>query len=690
MKKIEPVLNWIPKWVGQVATLAVAIALPRFSGAQSVEALTNYFALDEITLTATKSARPVDLTPESVSVIDRATMERRMVQDFDDIYKYQAGVSGSAGPRRIGQRPNIRGLSGDRVLQTLDGARMNFDSGHKGQSFVEPDWLQRVEIIKSPASALYGSGGLGGVVNMRTIEGTDFLRDGQEFGFQQSAGFQGANKELTLTPKVFGRLGEGDKVDYLLSYNLRLSGSIDTGGDNAQINNSSEELHSGLANFVYRPYEGTSLKFGTMQYSSAIGVPPNTSATGPTLVDRETFQSFYNLEFAHQRDANRWLNLNGNLYYTDLNISETQNTDGRVDDINFDTLGVNLRNRTEILDPENRHTAGWTYGFEYFTDKQNATRNGGGNGFFPNAESSHVAGYTQVELKFAEGLFELIPGVRFDNVSQDGVGGFSSEHSSISPKIGGVIKLDRQLSLDEGDHVALAANYTEGFRAPSFSELFASGIHFPGAIFVPSPTLRPETSQSWEVGPRVKIDRYRFKANYFETSAEDFIDYDVAFIPPFGPLTFTPNNVSNAKLRGVELEGGVELGNFDLWSNFTSIRGDNLSAGTPLTSVTPDRLTLGLDYAEKTYGLSPGIRVSYNWKQSRVPGDVAQTPEYTVVDLLLSWKPGEAEKDFGWAKNLEVNFGIDNLLDRGYRQHLASLPEAGINPKVMAKYTWTF
>lgn len=675
---------------GHITLLAAALTSLAPTGAKAQNEETNrLYNLEKVTITATRTPRPVALTPEKVNVITRDTMQRRVVQDFEDIFKYEPGVNTSGGPRGIGQRPNIRGLSGDRVLQRVDGARMNFDSGHKGQTFIEPAWLQRVEIIRGPSSALYGSGGLGGAVSYRTVEAGDLLAEGEKTGVSLQTGYALANEEFHVIPMTYGRLADGD-LEYLLSFNGRWAGAINTGGDNADLGNSSFENHSGLAKLVYHPWDGTTFKLSTLQFNSDIGVPPNTSSTGPTVVDRHTRQSVYNLEFEHAHPETSWLNLSGNLYSTMLDIEETQNTDGRVDEIEFDTLGLNLLNRQPIHEADSLGLD-LTYGLEYFTDNQNSKRNGGLNGFFPDAESDHIAGYAQGEFSALEGTIELIPGARLDQVGIDGAGGLSNQETELSPKVGAVIKLDDEIGLRDGDYLALAGNYSEGFRAPSFSELFASGIHFPGAVFAPNATLRPETSRNFEFGPRLKLDKFEGSFNYFETRAEDFIDFNVTFTPPFGPLVFTPVNVADAKLRGVEMEGRYELNeSWGLWANYTRVRGENATTGAPLTSVAPEKVIVGLDYTLASHGITTGLRASYNGKQDRLPAGAPPSYEYTVVDLLASWRPARAQRDFGAWKRWEFNFAIDNLLDRGHTQFLGGLPEAGVNPKASVVYRRSF
>lgn len=118
--------------------------------------------LEEVTVTATKTKRDTLTTPGEVSVLTQEYFQQRQAQSLDDVLRYEPGVDSSGGPRTMGEGPNIRGMSGDRVLTLLDGVRLNFQSGHTGRLFIDMEQLKRVEVIRGPGSALYGSQALGG------------------------------------------------------------------------------------------------------------------------------------------------------------------------------------------------------------------------------------------------------------------------------------------------------------------------------------------------------------------------------------------------------------------------------------------------------------------------------------------------------------------------------------------------
>ncbi|MFM2006125.1 MAG: hypothetical protein RLZZ09_1780, partial [Pseudomonadota bacterium] len=119
--------------------------------------------------------------PGTASVIDTENIERRLMRTIKDIVRYEPNVSVQSDPQRFGQSGfNIRGVSGNRVLTMVDGVRVpdsfaigSFQSA--GRNYVDVDSLKAAEIVRGPASALYSSDGIGGVVSFMTKDPADYL-----------------------------------------------------------------------------------------------------------------------------------------------------------------------------------------------------------------------------------------------------------------------------------------------------------------------------------------------------------------------------------------------------------------------------------------------------------------------------------------------------------------------------------
>lgn len=669
--------------------------------------------LKEVTITAHKGERIRSEMPGEVGVVTHEELQNRQADDLEDIVKYEPGTETARGPRRIGQRPNIRGLDGPRTLVTLDGARMNFDSGHKGQIFVDPDFVNRAEVIRGPASSLYGSGAIGGSLNLRTIEPSDYLDPGEWIGFQAKAGFEAVDDEWTISPAFFGRAGrdgDGAKFEYLLKYTARRADDYEIGDIAGNLPHSGDSVDSGLAKLVGRPTDRDTLTFSTMVFNDDQTVPANTETADTAaalLNDRVTRQTTYNLRYRHDDPDRELFNLEATAYRTEMDIEERRVSDGRLDLIDYTTMGFDVRNSSRF--DWGAHELILTGGLELFCDEQEGERASNPSLFFPNASAMQIAPYVQLELSAFDNLFKLVPGVRWDNYSMDSDFGETHE-DRLSPKVGAVVQLDDELGLRDGNFLALHANYTHGFRAPTFGELFIGGPHFfvPGfggapntaASFEPNPNLKPETSWNVDAGLRLKYDKVRFSATYFENHVSNFIGTRVegGFIPPPPPpgtvtLDFIFENLSSVLIRGAEFEAEWEFyKDFRLWANYTQIRGRDLVDDDNLSTIPADKTVVGLDYYNRTYGLFAGLRMRNYAAQHRVPKDDSGAPEvppstgYAIFDAMVSWVP-EGPKYPDWIKGLRVDLGVDNFTDRKYTPYFQGVPSPGINPKASISYT---
>ena len=138
-----------------------------------------YSRMEGVTSTASKSSRDPFTLAESVSIVDRDAIETEQAAQLGDLLEGLANVSIAGGPRGVAQQVVIRGVGDERILFLLDGARQNFSRAHNGRVFVDPELLKRVEVLRGPASALWGSGAIGGVVALTTVDAADLLAPGE-------------------------------------------------------------------------------------------------------------------------------------------------------------------------------------------------------------------------------------------------------------------------------------------------------------------------------------------------------------------------------------------------------------------------------------------------------------------------------------------------------------------------------
>ena len=657
--------------------------------------------LEEVTISATKTERDPLTTPGEVSVLTQDYFQQRQAQSLDDVLRYEPGVDSRIGPRNMGEGPNIRGLQRARVLTLLDGVRLNFQAGHKGRIFIDVDQLKQVEVVRGPNSALYGSQALGGVVAMVTKDPSDYLAPDMRYGIREKFGYQYANEELLSTTTLSSRLTKN--VEFMASGTYRAGENIRLGGDLPRLANSAQDTAAGLTKLVWKPTPYDEAKLSIQATRQAARIPFNTnSGTSSTrsISDRKNRQVTYRLGYAHHNPANPYLNLRGFVYLTTLDITEIQLSNRARDDITFDTFGYDLRNSMNFGNPSSNHHI-VTFGSEFYRNSQTGdgsrtTSSGGLTGarvFYPDADSDVFALYVQDEITIMNRL-NLIPALRWDHWKNSAPGEETQSVGVLNPKIGAVFQVT--------DSLFLTANYAHGFRQPTFAQLFISGTHAAGSIFVPNPDLSPERSRNIDVGFRVKLpkmlfnqDRFIFKGAYFRNQIRDYIA-----LFRYGPNNVNRiyRNIGNAMIHGLEAQFEWRVRqSLVLHGNYSQAHGTDETLDNPLPDITPQRGVLGIDYLHQPWGLTIGGRTQMVGDQERVPrparGSRQRTGGFVIFDIYATAQPARAllpELPKSWLQGFQLNVGVDNLTDRKYRRHLSSLPEAGVNPKISMWYSINF
>ncbi len=643
---------------------------------QAGEEPASYRMLDGITIKATKTPRdPFDVA-ESVSVVDEERIESEQASDIGDILEDLPNVEIGGGPRAAGQRVTIRGLSDDRVLFLMDGARQNFSRGHNARVFLEPDLLKQVEVLRGPASALWGSGAVGGIVSLTTKDAADMLAPGERFGARIKGGYQDVNNQWLASGAVYGLAG--DNFDYLLNVAYRDADDVKL-GDGTTLQNSAFESTAGLAKGTWAPAPFHTLSGSIQTYNADSEVPsnPQAAATPTNVVNRDTEQNNYTLRYRYENPDNPRLRPSAVLYRNTTNVDEKRLSDGRHDETRFTTTGFDVRN-SMIFNGAVYARQTLTYGMDYYRDATKARRNGAPRTSFPDGKSTVLGVYVQNEIAIGE-RWTLTPGLRWDRYQSKSDAGVARDidENELSVKLGAGARVT--------DWLSLHAAYNEAFRAPSVSELYVSGIHFGFNQFVPNPDLKPEKARNKEVSVRLRKtnlftrgDRTRFRATYFQNNVDDFID-TVVTGGFFG--TTTNLNVRDAELTGYELELAYNASRWYAGLSYSQTRGDNKNTGEPLSNIPADEWDIRLGLRSPAKHLSLGWHTRIVDDQNRVPTGGTTTKGYTVHDLNLTWVPTRGE-----LKGLRVDFGIDNVTDKDYRRHLSTLKEPGRNVKMSVSY----
>lgn len=685
-------------------TWLYAIPMLLLAGTASAQTVTY---TGPVTVTATKNPMSAFEFPGSVTVVDQAEIEDKMPSSADDILNDVPNVTFAGGPRRTGEVPIIRGFSGNDVIVLLDGTRQNYISGHDGRFYLDPALLNQVEVVRGAQSALYGSGGLGGVIEFRTKDASDFLAPGQTAGFNIFTGYQSANDEWAPGITLFATPMAG--LDLIGSFVYRNSGDIDLGGGPDL--EADDEILSGLFKASYT-LDASRVEFGWTRYDGSAIEPNNAQGLGGAdYVDKDLMAETWSAAYSYHEIGNDWVDLNAKVYYTRYKADEQRLDDlgegnaGELLTRDLDTIGFTLDNRTRFALGETSNVV-LTYGGEFYRDKQEGTSDAGERVGVPNAESRYFGAFLQAEFNFEAplglpGEFLVIPGLRYDNFRSESELAADNQDDQVSPKIA--------VSYLPTEWLMFYGSYGHAFSAPNLNDLYATGVHFtiptgsPNSpainSFQPNPDLTPQKTKTFEFGMGVDFeeilwldDRLWAKGGYFRTKADDLISRDV--VQPvvggcFGPFgnarlcdgTTTFANINKAELHGIEVEAGYENEYFLVEIAYGHIDGENTETGEPIGDLQPDQVTFHLA------GKLPRLDSVVGWRVTAADDFTGAEPEedrdgYIVNDLYAMWRPQQEI-----LKGLTIGVGVDNVLDEEYSRVFTGANEVGRNYKAWVSYT---
>lgn len=714
-----------------VSTLWLALAATAHAETAadtSADAGASINELERVQVTATRTARAISDVPNTVDVMDREQLDDRLIRDIKDLVRYEPGVSVTSGFGRFNGLGGfrIRGLDANRVLIQTDGIAVSdsFSFGsfvNANRNFVDLDTLKRVEIVRGPASSLYGSDALGGVVAYVTKDPSDYLKDGKDAYFGLKFGFEGESEGLFGgATAAFG----GERWSGMAAVSHRQGKETENQGDNetkGALRTASNPLSTNgrslLTKLVYAPSENQRFKLtveGNEDYADVDALSGVTATVLSQLGKDHQTRARVSLE--HEIDsleAGFADSLNWKLYRQDSESTnrtfETRSNGTRRDlEHNFDQRVYGVQGTFFKAFQTGSVAHDLTYGVDVSVTDSKEKRDGvsitlatgattplvGQDLFpvrdFPISKTTKIGVYVQDEMKFADGRFSLIPALRVDYYKLDptldnifaednpGVAVEGLTETSVSPKLGGIWRINDQWSL--------FGNYAHGFRSPPYGDVNVGFTNLVGGYTViANPDLKPETSDGFELGLRFANDAFYAGLTAYYNDYKDFIEsFVLVSMPPQTPLmVFQSQNVADARIYGAEFKAGVDFGalnesldGLSLRGSVAYARGDNKTADTPLNSIDPLRGTLGLGYQRDTWGAE--VMGTFAEKKKRPGAATYYRPAgYGVVDLLAHWN---------FAPGAKFNFGVINVADKKYTDW-ADVNGVAANSLVLDRYT---
>ncbi|GAW40719.1 Hemin receptor precursor [Brevundimonas sp. SH203] len=650
--------------------------------------------VDPVVVLGTRSRRLASNVPGTVSVIDAEQIETLLATDIKDLIRFEPGVSVPTSPARFGLALSgagrdgnagftIRGMGGDRVLIVNDGVRLpagfSFGAQAVGRGgYNDLDLIKSVEILRGPASALYGSDGIAGAVAFTTKDPSDFLIGQQAFGARARVAYNSADEGWTEGLALAGRSGS---LSGLLAYTRRDSqetenkGSVDgVGSTRTKPNPQDFSSNAYLGKLVWEVNPNHTLRLTYDHLDSEMDGDALSSRSASVLAvtaHDETKRDRVSADWRF-RDFAGLSDGSVSLYWQDATTRQYTFEDratlaDRVRDVTFDNSVYGLAAQgSRVFGQGAALQHRLTFGGDWSMTTQEGVRDGVtppvGETFpiraFPKTEYQLAGLFVQDEIEMLGGALSIIPAVRYDwyDLSPKvdaqfpaAASGQSDDH--ISPKLGVVYWT--------GPHLGVFANYALGFRAPSPMQV---NNYFENPVFgyrsIPNPNLSPETSESFEAGFRLRdIDvaggKMRLNTTAFATHYDDFIDQVAVSgtgVPGIDPLVYQYVNLTEVDIRGLEARADIYWDNgFSLIGSAAYAEGEQTTDGrrTDLGSVDPVKVVAGLNYAAPSGVWGGSATVTWSGKKDQATYNLScgatcyLGDSFTLLDLTAYWNVTE-------------------------------------------------
>ena len=565
-------------------------------------------------------------------------------------------------------KPVIRGLTGNRIVTYAQGIRIeNQQWGDEHGLGVGEAGIESVEVIKGPASLLYGSDALGGVLyfvderyaDHNTFEGylkSNFLSN--TLGSINTFGAKLHKEKLMFN--LFG--GYSTNADYTVPGNERV------------FNTRFDEKNVKAAIGFHKKNWITNVRYSYLQNNFGI----TDTSEYVTSVDRSFVLPF-------QKITNHNLSLE-NVLFTgnstwNLMLGYTDNNRNEYEDSETDpALSMDLRTSTYNLK--------WNSP-SYNNEKLNliigsqgmyqTNTNSGEEILIPDAKTIDLGGYAIVNYDLDN--LQLQGGVRYDHrlidtkeVVETGVAAFRNDYGSVNYSGGAALNLNA---------ITLRANLSSGFRAPNTSELLSNGVHEGTNRFEKgNPNLKSEQATQFDFSFDFKNKHVEFTINPFINSIQNYI-----YLAPAG--TFDQGVPVYNYLQSTALLTGGEMGVhyhphsihwLHIESDFSSIYAQDADKNPlPLIPANKWSTSLKVEFTSKKPVRLENVYVQnvYKFAQNRVGQFETVTPDYNLVNLGFNMAVGTGRRPF------EINGGVKNVFNTKYIDHLSRFKPLGIpNPGI--------
>ncbi len=580
--------------------------------------------LDEVVISATMTQKALGDAPGSVEVITAREIKDLNALTVADALEMAVGLVVSRESGRV-EAASVRGGRSKHNLVLLDGRRLAFGFNDLIDLRQIPTVIvERIEIVRGPASSLYGSDALGGVINIITKSPPDTF-SGMAMG-QYGINRKGEAKEYVGSAFAGGPL---DRFRFLLSGEMRHKDGWDISGKLPD-DGYKEKPKFAAGRFAFDLTENQVLS-GGLEYME------NTYTGGQFYENQarerkadEQREGYYLQYDVHMIDMHNFmLRVNRSVFENDLGFkpfaeSGERHTEQYTNQAEVRYSGLFLNNHMITLGTEFRKDG--------LDDTQMSIRT--------DKSVNNFSLFLQDEFNIFDPLY-IVLGLRYDKHSEFG--------ERFSPRASLIYELT--------DTLRLKGSYGQGFRAPSLTELFVTSFRRRGQdVYEANPNLKAEKSVSYEVGIESGHDRFYAGLTAFYTDVDNLIESVFQRTEGTGrdrKQYFQYRNIAEATLKGIEAEGGFTLPmGFSMDGNFTWLDVENKSGGEDIGGQPEYKAFIKLGYSLPEWQLRTNLRMSYIGRMTYADGDRFS---YPLFGAYLS-------KGFG--RQIDLFAGVDNIFDK--------------------------
>lgn len=718
MRNIKNIPAFIFSLVYAVIAYSPASAQNQADTPETIDSDDQY-ELGTLIVYANKAAQPLYQVANQITLIDRSRLNQEQVQDLADIARYEPALEADySGPRFGNTGLTIRNIGGNRVALELDSVPLpqGFAVGNfsdSGRTNIDPAIIKRIEVLRGPASVLYGSDAIGGVVIMETLDADEFVPADRQQAFQLRNSWYGSN-DSSLVQATGAYAGEQGGI--LVSAGRRQGHELDNESRDTPDDSVDFTQHQGFAKWTHHFNEYASLRtsvdfFERDSQSNLRAVLGSGRFRNSSQLLGNDHAQRSRISIGYTYSPSSWFEqIQANVYRqagdTRQSTFEERLSRGTPVGLQRDfffrdqSLGGELKGVIRAETGQFQHLI--VSGFEWDHTRLHESRDGTetnritgisrrailGEQFplrdFPITRTDRIGVYVQDSINWGDWTF--IPGLRWDHFDLD-----ASTDPVLDNQNNATDLNNSELTLRLGASWSITrtfnayAHYSEGFRAPPAPDVNLT-LDIPqfNIRAVANPDLEPERSRSFELGFRWYQDGTSLQAAGYRSRFRNFIESRVPIgrDPIDDTLLFQSLNLARTGIYGAEFEASQDLGTWidelNNWHFSAALhwaRGENRVTNTPLNSVNPLSSVYTLAW-QPNRQLQTELRVRYIARQDRVDFSDEEffiPPSAVVADITGRWSPKP------W---MHWQFGFYNLFDERYWQFADTRNLAATDPRV--------